>query len=53
MNKFVKLLMVATIGSICANAAPLVPYELNDNPVTAHPGALFASLKLSSLNNIF
>ena len=52
MNKFIKLLVAATVGSIC-NAAPLVPYELSDTPVTAHPGAIFASLKLSSLNNIF
>ena len=51
MFKLAKLLLVA-ISTICATAAPLVPFELRDDPVTAHPGSIFASLKLSSLNNI-
>ena len=52
MFKLAKLLLVATLSVICATAAPLVPQELAEKPVTAHPGAIFASLKMSSLNNI-
>ena len=52
MFKLAKLLLVATVSIICATASPLVPLELQADPVTAHPGALFASLRLSSLNNI-
>ena len=51
MFKIAKLLLVA-ISAICATAAPLIPFELRDDPVSAHPGAIFASLKVSSLNNI-
>lgn len=50
MFKLAKLLL-ATIVSTFATAAPLVPAELRDG-VTANPGAIFASLKVSSLNNI-
>ena len=52
MTKLAKLLLVATVSTLFATAAPLVPEELND-PITPYPGAIFASLKLSSLNNIF
>ena len=48
--KLAKLLLVATISTICAMGATL-PEELKD-PTTTHPGAIFASLKMSSLNNI-
>ena len=51
MFKLAKILLV-TIGAICATAAPLIPFELRDDAVTPHQGAIFASLKVSSLNNI-
>lgn len=51
MTKLAKLLFVATVSTLFASAAPLVPEELQDG-VTTYPGALFASLQVSSLNNI-
>ena len=51
MFKLAKLLLV-TVSAICATASPLIPFELRDDAVTPHQGAIFASLKMSSLNNI-
>ena len=53
MLKFAKLLLVATLSVVCATAAPLVPLEFaGDAATSSHPGAIMASLKMSSLNNI-
>jgi len=51
MSKLAKLLLVATVSTLFASAAPLVPEEFQA-PVTTNPGALFATLRLKSLNNI-
>jgi len=53
MFKVAKLLLVATVSMIYASAAPLIPQEFTaDAATTTHPGAIMASLKMSSLNNI-
>ena len=52
MLKFAKLLLVATLSVMCATAAPLIPQEFAAAPTSTHPGAIMASLKMSSLNNI-
>ena len=50
MMQLVKLLLIATVSTF-TSAAPL-PEELKE-PVSGNPGAIFASLRLSSLNNIY